>query len=693
MIEQDSISRQRKSRKRPKDLRFVFCSLSCSHLVPIVLKAAARRLEIDYDIEFELPTRLSLLLPKSMTWIRTMKHLALLVVCTMFCSSGIAQEPTDFAHDVLPLLKTHCAKCHTNGTYKGSFSMDSRGKLIESGLVTAGESNDSEMFARVISDDPELRMPKGGQLTKVEIDTLRKWIDDGLPWEEGFSFKEKVYKARLSHRRPELPDAIDGRSHPIDRIVDAYLAKNQINRTDPSTDAQFLRRVSLDLVGELPSQTMLDAFKADKDSKKRERLVQLMLDDSVGYADHWITFWNDLLRNDYKGTGFIDGGRKQITPWLYDSLIDNKPYDQFVRELISPTSDSEGFIKGIKWRGRVNASQVPPLQFAQNISQVMLGINLKCASCHDSFINDWKLNDAYGLAAIISDEPLEIHRCDKPTGKFAKAAFVFPELGEINADKSRPERLAELSQLITSEKNGRLARTIVNRLWDRLMGRGIVHPVDIMSNQPWSEDLLDYLAIDLVDHGYDLKRTLFLITTSEIYQAETVPAEPEVTEDDYRFRGPTARRITAEQFQDAVWTLTNSGPKKPAGKFGFRAGRKVRASLVESNLLTRALGRPNREQVVTTRPAELTTLQALDLTNGDVLADQLEKASGILAKQFSDQSIDGVIRNLYRQALSREPNEAELQAAAEMMGDKISAAGIADLYWAVLMLPEFQMVR
>ena len=615
-------------------------------------------------------------------------------VCLILLSTAfVAKAETDFAHDVLPILKAHCAKCHTNGEYKGGLSMDSRGKLLESETVEVGKGDASELYERLISDDEELRMPKGGKLAADEIAKLKKWIDDGLPWEEGFTFKDKVYKAKLPLRRPTLPDAMNGRSHPIDRFADAYFAEHAIDRTSTVTDELFVRRAYMDLTGQLPEPGVLKAFLADKGPNKRERLIDVLLSDSIGYADHWITFWNDLLRNDYRGTGFIDGGRKQITSWLYDALLTNKPYDEFVKELISPTSESEGFIKGIKWRGRVNASQVPQLQFAQNVSQVFLGINLKCASCHDSFINDWKLDDAYGLAAIISDKPLEIHRCDKPTGQIAKASFVFPELGSVDATKTKDERLAELSELITSDGNGRLSRTIVNRLWDRLMGRGLVFPVDIMSNEPWSQDLLDYLASDLVDHGYDLKRTLRLITTSEIYQAETVPAEPEVSEEDYRFRGPVARRITAEQFQDAVWTLTDSGPKKPAGKFGFRGDRELRASLVESNLLTRALGRPNREQVVTTRPSELTTLQALDLTNGDVLAEQLERAASKLAKRYEKTPVDEVVRDLYLRALSRTPNEAELQAAWELLGDKVTAEGIADLYWLVLMLPEFQMVR
>ena len=191
--------------------------------------------------------------------------------------------------------------------------------------------------------------------------------------------------------------------------IDERFAKHwQDKKVQPANladDAEFLRRVYLDLIGLLPAPEEVDAFVKDPAADKRARLVRRLLDDRRSWAEHWLTFWNDLLRNDYAGTGYIDGGRRQISAWLYRSLLENKPYDRFVRELISPTPESEGFIKGIKWRGNVNASQVPELQFSQNVAQVFFGINLKCASCHDSFIDNWKLRDAYGLAAITADRP------------------------------------------------------------------------------------------------------------------------------------------------------------------------------------------------------------------------------------------------------------------------------------------------
>src|SRR5690606_692829 len=119
------------------------------------------------------------------------------------------------------------------------------------------------------------------------------------------------------------------------------------------------------------------------------------------------------------------------------------------------------------------------------------------ASCHDSFIDRWKLDEAYGLAAIYATTPLEIHRCDKPVGRKAVPTWIFPELGQIPADAPQPERLKQLAALMTHPENGRFTRTIVNRLWHRLMGRGIVHPVDAMDTAPWSNDLLDFLAVHL----------------------------------------------------------------------------------------------------------------------------------------------------------------------------------------------------
>src|SRR4051794_20981879 len=136
-----------------------------------------------------------------------------------------AAEPkrVDFAHDVVPLIKAHCAKCHTDGTYKGSFSLDTREAALKSTAIAPGKAGESELVARLTSDDPEERMPpKGDPLKPEEVAVFRAWIDQGVRWEEGFTFKSGAYVAPLRLGRPKLPPARDGRDHPVDRIVDAY---------------------------------------------------------------------------------------------------------------------------------------------------------------------------------------------------------------------------------------------------------------------------------------------------------------------------------------------------------------------------------------------------------------------------------------------------------------------------------------
>ena len=150
-------------------------------------------------------------------------------------------------------------------------------------------------------------------------------------------------------------------------------------------------------------------------------------------------------------------------------------------------------------------------------------MNMKCASCHDSFIDRWTLAETYGLAAIYADgaaRGVSLRQADRQDGRSRPGCF--PSWGRSIRRRRATNGLRQLAELMTDRENGRFTRTIVNRLWHRLMGRGIVHPVDAMQTEPWSADLLDYLAVDLADNGYDLKSTLRLIATSQAYQSQAV---------------------------------------------------------------------------------------------------------------------------------------------------------------------------
>jgi mono/diheme cytochrome c family protein len=474
----------------------------------------------------------------------------------------------DFDQDVKPILAKSCASCHGGGKSKGDFRIDSKLTFIKGGesgpAVIEHDSGKSLVIQLVAGLDDEKIMPKKGpQLTAEQVGILRAWIDQGMRWTEGMTFAAGK-SVPLPPREVAVPVSDDPKANPIDLLLTPYFAKKGVKPGALVEDRVFARRVWLDVVGLLPPPEELEAFIADQSLDKREKLVWRLLNDKKAYTEHWLSFWNDLLRNDYKGTGYIDGGRKQITPWLYKALSDNMPFDQFVRELVSGASGSEGFIKGIVWRGVVNAAQTPQMQAAQNISQVFMGANLKCASCHDSFVSQWLLADSYGLAGIYADAPLEMERCGVPQGKVAPMKFLFPELGAIDAKLPRDERLKQLATIITSEKNGRLSRTLVNRLWKKFLGRALVEPVDEMDHEPWNADVLDWLAVDLAKtNKWDVKRTMARILTSKAYQMPVV-AVAEGGNQEFVFRGPVVKRLTAEEFVDALASVTGAWSGKAA---------------------------------------------------------------------------------------------------------------------------------
>lgn len=464
--------------------------------------------------------------------------------------------------EVRAIFAHNCYQCHSTAKRKGGLALDKEAGVFAGGdngpILVKGAAAESEIIRRLKlpSDHDEVMPKKGKVLAKDAIQLIELWINQGAPWADE---SLKVFReAPMALNKPNLPIAVAEYSHPIDRFVNDYFQEKGIQWSAPIEDSRFIRRAYLDIIGLLPQPTDIKEFVANQAPDKRIQLIKALLADKENYTLHWLSFWNDLLRNDYSGPGFITKGRKQITNWLYQSLLAGKPYNLMVEELINPTESSEGFIQGIQWRGVVNASQRVELQAAQNISQSLLGLNLKCASCHNSFVNNLTLDQAYGFANIFADSTLEIYRCDKPTGRYTQTAFVYPELGEVMAD-SLVDRLRQLADIITQPKNGRLYRTVVNRYWDKLFGRGIVAPVDEMDKLPWHQDLLDWLAADFIENGYDLSHLLETIMTSKAYQLPAVKYDSPfyVASENFVFQGPTPRRLTAEQFADVLSQTIN----------------------------------------------------------------------------------------------------------------------------------------
>jgi hypothetical protein len=628
-------------------------------------------------------------------------QLTLLVLASLAATAQIPGEmpfpvdrDVDFTRDVHPILAEKCFQCHGAGKSRGGLSMHSRAALLDGGesgpAVVEGNSAESYIIRLVVGLPDGLRMPPSGpSLADAEIGILRAWIDQGLEW--SLEAAATSLTLPLAPRRPELPE-IEHLSHPVDRLMQPFYEQQGITAAEPVDDVSFLRRVYFDVIGLPPTPEQVEAFLADTEPEKRRNVVRSLLRDNQGYAEHWMTFWNDSLRNDYQGTGYIDGGRKQITAWLYNALYENLPYQQMVTQLISPTPASEGFINGIQWRGDANASQMPHMQAAQTVSQVFLGVNLKCASCHDSFVNQWTLADAYGMASVFTEEPPELVRCDVPTGQIATPQFLWPELGAISPDISTKGRKAELARLVTHPENGRFTRTIANRLWGVFFGKALIEPIEDLDSNPWNVDLLDWLATDFADHGYDLRHLIEVILTSQTYQLAADRAyDPDVP---YLFRGPLPRRLTAEQFSDAVSMITEVWQPEP--KFDLPSSdearaQKVRAWRVVSDPMTRALGRPNREMVTLRREATPTTLQALELTNGETYAALVGQGGETLAST-SETDAEQLVNRIYRRALLRMPTDSERAVAVATIGSPATVAGVADLLWLVTMTPEFQYI-
>jgi len=535
-----------------------------------------------------------------------------------------ASAAVDFARDVHPILAARCFTCHGGDKRSGGLSLQAYSDVLKGGrsgpAIVPGHSADSLLLQRVTATTS--RMPAAGPpLSPDEIATVKAWIDEGARESATSAAARTPWIAKLELHKPEIPAGPAGNA--IDRFIAAYSKQYGISLPPAIGDRAFARRAYLDIWGLLPLPAQLEEFDKQTEPDKRARLLAKLLGDHRNYTEHWISFWNDLLRNDEGVT--YSGTRKTITPWLYEALRQNMPYDRFVQKLLDPTApkDPDGFLLGVNWRGDVSASQSPVMQAAQNSAQVFLGVNLKCNSCHDSFISKWKLKDAYGLAAYFTDaDQLELVRCDAKTGQFTGAKFLYPELQGSEPVTTPAERKAAAARMFTDPRDGRMPRTIVNRIWARLLGHGLVEDVDEMDGEPWSPELLDWLAADFVEHGYDLKHLIATIVTSRAYQLPAVHRDSKQVKD-YVFRGPEVRRLTAEEFVDSLSEITGEWPVFTTNTQGVYA----RQWRTPSTLLTRGLGRPIRDQVYTERNEDATTLQALELVNGEILTHMLARGA------------------------------------------------------------------
>ena len=482
-----------------------------------------------------------------------------------------------------------------------------------------------------------------------------------------------------------------GVGNPIDRLLAAYFQLHSIDPANTISDERFARRVALDLIGQPLTEAQLNEFIVDHRPGKRSELVKRLLADHENYVGHWMTFWSDHLRigSDVAAGIFDNDETKAPQIWLKKELERDVPVDRLVYDLLA--SDSvDNYAKSVAPAGEVASRvDVPEMQLATTISQVFLGIQLKCASCHDSFVDRWQMKDAWGLAAALSNEPFEIYRCDIATHQKAIPRFPLVELGTIDPRADVQARRRQVAAMLTKHENGLFARTIVNRIWQRMFGRGLIEPLDeMMEHQPWNSELLDWLAGELIRQKYDVKRILEVIATSRAYQLPSVVRRKPIDSGAYVFRGPEIRRITAEQFLDSLRQLQISQNSKEVSTIQKDTPR---AWQLENNRLMTMLGRPSRDVVTTSRNNEPTPLMALELINGGKLEEMVDAGASVQLKCAGGPSASG--GHIFKMLLGRDPTPRERALIANVLGPVPTKKTVSDLIWAVAMLPEFQLIQ
>lgn len=487
----------------------------------------------------------------------------------------------------------------------------------------------------------------------------------------------------------------------IDGLVWDKLQRLGITPSEPCSDATFLRRAFLDVIGRLPTPSETRVYLDDPAKDKRARLVDHLLD-RPEYADYWANKWADLLRpNPYRvGIKAVFN----LDTWLRDAFRSNKPYNQFVREIV--TAQGSTFRQGaaVVFRDRREPEEITPM-----ISQLFLGIRLECAKCHHHPFEVYSQDDFYsfaahfarigrkgtGLSPPISGSEEIVYAATSGTVKHPVTGEVLPPrplFGKEAPIEGETDPRQVLADWIVSDSNPYFARVIVNRIWADLMGRGLVDPVDDLraTNPPSNAALLDALADNFRKQGYDLKKLLRTIMTSQVYGLSSAPTERNLA-DTRNYARHYRQRLRAEVLLDAICDITQVPETFAAMPVGSRATElwTVRAQSVFLD----SFGRPDPNQdPPCERTSDTSVVQALHLMNAPNLHRKVTADSGRAATfAGSKKSNSDLVEELYLLAYSRPPSDEELSIALKLFKPDGSNRRQAteDLLWALLNTPEF----
>jgi Protein of unknown function (DUF1549)/Protein of unknown function (DUF1553) len=516
------------------------------------------------------------------------------------------------------------------------------------------------------------------------------------------------------------PSAARGEDRPLREVIDAEVAaawqKQNVTPAKPAGDAEFLRRVYLDLVGSIPTWEETAAFLDDKAADKRDRLIEKLLADPR-YAQHQADVW-DLILFGRNPPGYETDRRDGFQAWLRKQFAQNVPYDVWARELLRAEGDSveNGALYYAQWRSA-------PEDAAEAISQTFLGVQLQCARCHNHPYENWKQRDFYGMAAFLARlEVVTVGKKDNLTiyaigekstgdvlftgpakeqqpgkkGEPIKPKFLlgdvldepplpadFKEVKfEANKPPAKPKfsRKDQLADWITRADNPFFAREITNRVWAQYLGRGVVHPVDNLSpsNKPSHPELFDRLTRELVEHKFDLKWYVRELVSSKTYQLSSIGTGDPKPE---WFRHARMRPLSAEELMDS-WRVAS----------GYEAAEQA-AGKKPSTDRFRPLGKDYLLQFFGTPSNGTGDFQGglhehLYLNNGP-LSQMISAGKGSLSEFVGDakQPLDVRVERLYLATLNRRPTDAERKKFSEFLTNKGSPT---DAVWVLLTCSEFR---
>jgi hypothetical protein len=487
----------------------------------------------------------------------------------------------------------------------------------------------------------------------------------------------------------------------VDTHIHNKLKRLKILPSDLCTDAEFLRRVSLDLTGLPPSSAEARAFLADgrESSAKRQAKIEELLE-SPGYVDHWSHKWSDLLLSNRK---FInEKGVWAFRNWIRQAVAENKPYDQFVYDLMTASGSTLENPAANYYR-----IAREPREVMENMTQVFLGTRFVCAQCHDHPFERWTQTNYFQLSAYFGgvgrkpgatgeEEVVFDLRAAQPvihigTGQPAPATFPFTVDG-VDLENELPR--TQLARWLTSKENPYFAKSLANRYWSYFFGKGIIDPVDDirLSNPPTNPELLDALTADFLASGFDTKHLIRTIVSSHAYQRTFEPNSFNA-DDDLHYSHAAPRRLSAEPLLDAILIATGAPSNLPGVPSGFRASQLPDSSM--QNPFLDMFGRAPRESPCECeRTSEVSLAQTLTLINGPTISEAIVHPQGLIAKLVKEQTdAKTMVEELYLATVGRFPNDTERNQGEKYLADYGLAEGAQDLMWALINSPAFLFNR